>query len=165
MPIVVIVLALVAYAYAMIAWPGFRRPGLALGGAIALALALYFWNNASETEEAATRITPADLVLDELAIERTIRGAALSGRVLNSSELYRVQDMTLALRLRDCAIDAAALDECPIVAEDSAIARPNVPPGQARSFTANFLFDDLPPPSESHRWNWSVLGVRATPES
>lgn len=67
----------------MIAWPAFRRPGLALGAAIAFGLAAYFWMNASETEEAANRIRPDEIVLDELAIERTIRGAALSGRVLN----------------------------------------------------------------------------------
>lgn len=164
MPIVVIVLALMIYAFAMIAWPGFRGPGLALGGAVGLGLVLYFWIDASETEEAAARITPDDLVLDALAIDRTIRGAALTGRVLNPSERHRLQDMTLALRLRDCSIEAAALEECPVVAEDTAIARPDAPPGQARSFTANFLFDDLPPPSASHRWNWSILGVRATPD-
>ena len=159
MPIVVLVLALVTYAYAMIAWAPFRRPGLALGAAIALGLAIYFWLAEAETEEAATRITPDDLVLDELAIERTIRGAALSGRVLNRSDRYRLRDMTLTLRLRDCAVDAAA--DCPVVAESSAIARPDAPPGQLRPFTARFLFDNLPAPAENQRWSWFIVATRA----
>ncbi len=42
MPIAVLVLALVAYGYAMLSYPEFRRPGLIGGVLVAAALAAYF---------------------------------------------------------------------------------------------------------------------------
>lgn len=159
MPIIVLVLALLVYSWAMLAYPGFRRPGLALGVAVAVGLGAYFWLSDPEGESAATRIAVDELAIDAVAIERTIRGAALSGRVLNRSPGYRLRDMTLSLRLRDCATD---LPDCPVVAESSAIARPEAPPGQLRDFTATFLFDTLPPAAEGQRWEWAVTEIRAS---
>lgn len=161
MPIVVLVLALVTYAWAMIAYPAFRRAGVVVGIAVVAALAAYFALNEPEDAAAGRRIAPEELAIDEVMIERTIHGATMSGRVLNRSPEYRLRDMTLSLRLRDCGAGLEA--ECPVIAEASAIARPEVPPGQLRAFTAIFLFDSLPPPGEAQHWEWIVTAIRANP--
>lgn len=160
MPIVVLVVVLVAYAWAMIVYPGFRRPGTLAGLAVTAALAAYFALNEPEDVSAGRRIAPEELIIDAVTIERTIRGATMSGRVLNRSPEYRLRDMTLSLRLRECGAGLEA--ECPIIAEASAIARPEAPPGQLRAFSATFLFNALPPSSEAQHWEWKVTAIRAT---
>src|SRR5690606_29682119 len=102
MPILILVLALAAYAYAMVVEPGFRRWGLVGGAAVGLGLAVYFWHTSPETSRATLRIAPEEITLDQLAIEPSVRGAVLTGRVLNASPTWRLRDMTIALRLRDC---------------------------------------------------------------
>lgn len=161
MPIVVLVVVLVAYAWAMIAYPGFRRAGALVGIAVTVALAAYFVMNEPEDTVAGRRIAPEELEIYEVTIQRTIRGATMSGRVLNRSSEYRLRDMTLSLRLRECG--AGRESECPVIAEATAIARPEAPPGQLRPFSATFLYDSLPFPSETQHWEWSVIAVRATP--
>ena len=46
--------------------------------------------------------------------------------------------------------------------ETSAIARPDVPPGQLRAFTAHFVFANLPEPVGSLGWDSRISGTRAT---
>jgi len=64
MPIAVLVLMLVAYGYALLAWPEFRRPGLIGGALVAIGLTLYFRQQEPEATRAATRIAPEELTLD-----------------------------------------------------------------------------------------------------
>src|SRR5262245_49317043 len=130
MPIAVLVLTLVAYGYVLLAYPELRRPGLIAGGLIVAALALYFWRQEPESTSDGTRIAPEELTLDQLDLERTALGATLTGRVLNGSPAYRLRDVTLTVRLRDCPETAAEPATCPVVGEAEAIARPDVPPGQ-----------------------------------
>ena len=116
MPLAILVLALVAYGYALLSFPEFRRPGLIGGALVAAGLAVYFVRNPSEAELAATRIPAEQVVLDELTLERTPNGATLSGRVRNGSDRYRLRDVTLILRLRDCP----ASDTAPVLAAEAA---------------------------------------------
>jgi hypothetical protein len=160
LPIAVLVLALTAYAYAMLAYPEFRRAG-AIGGALAaIGLALYFWEHAPEGTRAGDRVPPAELTLDQLDLQRTPRGATLTGRVQNGSG-FRLRDMTLAVRLYDCPADTEPPD-CPVIGEAETIARPDVPPGQLRAFSAHFVFANLPRLAGTLRWDWRVTGTRAT---
>jgi hypothetical protein len=159
LPIAVLVLALTAYAYAMLAYPEFRRAG-AIGGALAaIGLAAYFWQNAPEATRAGDRVRPAELTLDQLDLQRTPRGATLTGRVRNGSG-FRLRELTLAVRLYDCP-DAEPPD-CPVIGEAEAIARPDVPPGQLRAFSAHFVFANLPRLAGTLRWDWRVTATRAT---
>jgi hypothetical protein len=150
MPLAVLVLALVAYGYALLSYPEFRRPGLIGGALVAAGLAVYFVRNPSEAD------------LDELTLERTPSGATLSGRVRNGSERYRLRDLTLVLRLRDCPTAETAPAECPVIGEAQAIARPDAPPGQIRALSAHFTFRNLPPVTGTLAWDGTIAATRAT---
>jgi hypothetical protein len=162
MPVAVLILALVAYLAALLAYPGFRRWGIALGLAAAAALALYLARQPSETERAMTRIAADELGFDGIEVAPTARGATLTGRVRNGSEDYRLRDLTLALRLRECPAEETPLEDCPVIGESVAIARPDAPPGQIRALSAHFLFSSLPPVAGELRWDWRVTAIRAT---
>ena len=162
MPIAVLVLALVAYVAALLAYPGFRPWGIGVGMLAAAGLALYFARQAPEAERAWTRITAAELTLDQVEVTPTQRGATLTGRVQNGSEAYRLRELTLALRLRDCPDEETPVEACPVIGEATAIARPDAPPGQIRALSAHFLFSSLPPVAGTPRWDWRITAIRAT---
>jgi hypothetical protein len=162
MPIAVLVLALVGYAAALLAYPAFRPWGIGGGLLVAAALALYFTRQASEAERSMTRITAAELSFDRVEVVPTTRGATLTGRVRNGSEAYRLRDLTLALSARDCPAGETPLQACPVIGEARAIARPDAPPGQIRALSAHFLFSSLPPVEGTLRWDWRVTAIRAT---
>jgi hypothetical protein len=166
MPIAVLVLTLVAFAWALIASPGFRPLGI-VGGLVAAALlGLYLWRQApSESERSAGRIGPDELVLDSLTLERTARGASLTGRITNGSGRYRLRDLTLSVRLRDCPEATTPPESCPVIGEARSVARPDVPPGQIRALTAHFVFSDLPPLGGTLAWDWRIIAIRATEQA
>ncbi|HRO12626.1 hypothetical protein [Amaricoccus sp.] len=163
MPVAVLVLALVAYGAALVAYPRFRPWGIAAGLAAAAGLALYFTREAPpESERAGTRIAPAELTLDRIEVTPTVRGASLAGRIANGSPRYRLRDVTLKLRLRDCPAEDTPPEACPVIGESTAIARPDVPPGQIRALSAHFGFASLPPVTGTPRWDWEITALRAT---
>jgi hypothetical protein len=162
MPLAVLVLALVAYGYALLSYPEFRRPGLIGGALVAAGLAVYFVRHPSESELAATRIPAEDILLDELTLERIPSGATVTGRVRNGSDRFRLRDLTLVLRLRDCPTADTPTGDCPVIGEAQAIARPDVPPGQIRALTARFTFINLPPVTGTIAWDWTIAETRAT---
>jgi hypothetical protein len=162
MTIVVLALALAAYAFALVAEPGFRRWGLIGGAAVGLGLAVYFWQTSPETARSALRIEAEELTLDQVTLERRPRGATLSGRVANGSPEFHLREMMLDVRLYDCPTPGTALSDCPVIGEASAIARPDAPPGQLRAFSANFVFSNLPEPVGTLGWDWNIAGTRAT---
>lgn len=157
MPIVVLVLALVAYGMALVAFPQARPLALMAGAAVAAVIAASILLSRPET----IAIAPSELVLDQIGVERTVRGATVTGRVRNDSG-FRLRDMTLSVRLHDCADPEAAPDTCPVIGEASAIARPDVPAGQIRAFTAHFGFAGVPPVLGTLRWDLTVAETRAT---
>lgn len=163
MPIAVLVLALAAYAYLLIAYPEHRRIALAAGALAAVGLGLYFLlQGPSETERAVTRIATDELTLDQIDYERTPRGATVTGRVLNGSDRFRLRDMTLLARLHDCPDADAAMETCPVIGEATAIARSDVPAGQIRAFSAHFAFSGVPPVAGTLRPEITVTATRAT---
>lgn len=162
MPIAVLILVLVAYAYVMAAYPEYRTPGLVVGGVAAVGLGAYFWLTEPETERATARILAEEVVLDRLALDRSARGATLTGRVVNRSGRFRLREMSIALRLYDCPSEAAPEGDCAVIGDAMAIARPDVPPGQVRAFSASYVFANMPPVAGVLRWEWSILGLRAT---
>jgi hypothetical protein len=157
MPIAVLVLALVAYGYVVIAYPLVRRPALIGGALIAVIIAAAVL--LSRPEE--TTIAAEELVLDQIAVERTGRGASVTGWVENRSP-FRLRDMTLVLRLHDCASPDEEPEACPVIGESTTIARPDAPAGQIRAFAAHFIFSGVPSVVGTLRWEMSVAETRAT---
>lgn len=162
MPIAILVLALIAYAAALAAYPDFRRWGIAGGVVAAAGLAFYLSRAEPEAERSAMRIPPEELALDQIEVAPSGRGATLTGRVHNRSDTYRLREVTLALRLRDCPEEDTPVESCPVIGESTAIARPDVPPGQIRALSAHFIFSGLPPVAGTLRWDWRITAVRAT---
>ena len=162
MPVAVLIVVIAVYVYALVAAPRFRIPG-AIGGVVVLAgLGWYLLASPSQTERAATLVSVEDLTLDGLELERTIRGATLSGRVANAAETSRLREMTITVRLFDCELEDTALEDCATIGESAAIARVDVPPGQLRGFSAHYIFPDLPPLAGVLRWDHRITALRAT---
>src|SRR5690606_2634430 len=61
MPIVVLVLVLGAYVYALVSFPEFRWWGLAGGALAALGLGVYFWQATPETGRTGLRISADEI--------------------------------------------------------------------------------------------------------
>lgn len=162
MPIVILAAALAAYVYALLAAPSLRAPGLAIGAVALVGLGLYFGTASPLADRAAARIGADDLTLDQVAMEPIGRGATLTGRVFNRSPDWRLREMTLRLRLRDCPLAQEDVAACPVIGEATATARPDAPPGQIRAFETLFAFPNLPQATGALRWDWSVLSTRAT---
>ncbi len=126
------------------------------------------WRSTSCATARRRRARPAassadEVTLSDLAIVRTDRGGlTLTGRVTNGSQRYRLRDLTLAVRLRDCPDPAAAVETCPVIGEATAIARPDAPPGQIRALNAHFVFSKVPPVVGTLRWDWRITAIRAT---
>jgi len=162
MPVAVLIVVLAAYVYALVAAPRFRIPG-AIGGALILAgLTWYLIVSPSEPERAANLISVEDLTLDRLELEQTVRGATLRGRVENLTETAHLREMTITVRLFDCALADDELDDCATIGESSAIARVDVPPGQLRGFSAHYIFPDRPAVIGVLRWDYRITALRAT---
>jgi hypothetical protein len=158
MPIAVLVLALVAYGYVVIVYPEVRRPALIGGALVAAGLAAYFLLATPNP----VAITPEELTLDRIDVERTVRGATIRGRVHNRSEQFRLREMTLSLRLHDCPTPQAAPETCPVIGEGQAIARPDAPAGQIRAFSAHFSLAGVPPVAGTLRWDLAIAATRGT---
>ena len=157
MPIVALVLAVVVCVLVAVSFPAFRLPVM-IGGAVIAALLVGVLLLSRPAEIA---IAPEELTLDQIAVERTVRGASMTGRVKNTSA-FRLRDMTLALRLHDCPTPEAVPETCPVIGESTAIARPDVPAGQIRAFAAHFGFAGVPPLLGTLRWDLTVAATRAT---
>jgi len=162
MPIAALILAFAVYAYGLIAYPEFRLWGLSLGAALAIGVGVALWRDGIGPGSDAPFIAAEDLTLDALALRRTQRSAALTGRVLNGSSDFRLREMTLRLRLFDCPDESVAVETCPVIGDATASARPDAPPGQIRGFEALFVFTNLPPLTGVLRWDWAVTETRAT---
>jgi hypothetical protein len=162
MAVVVLVLVLVAYGFVLVSYPELRSVALGVGGAAVAGLGAYFWLTEPEDTQSGGRIAREEVVLDRVEVVPSLRGATLTGRVRNGSPSYRLREMTLVLRLRDCP-ELAGSDDCPVIAESTAIARPDVPPAQVRAFQARFIFAPQPVIEGTGRWEWDLVDVRAVP--
>ena len=162
MPVAVLIVAIALYVYALVAAPRYRVPGAIAGVLVVAGLGWYFFASPSQTERAAALVSVEDLTLDQLDLERTIRGATLSGRVANGAETAHLREMTITVRLFDCELEDTALEDCATIGESAAIARVDVPPGQLRGFSAHYIFPNLPPLAGILRWDHRITALRAT---
>ena len=163
MPIAVLVLALVAYGYALLAYPEFRRPGL-IGGALiapvlgALLLAAGAGGDprrqphrprASSPRPARRRADGARRHPDRPRPQRLRR--------------FRLRDMTLALRPPRLPRPPTPAGDCPVIGEAQGH-RParRARPARSARFSAHFLFAGVPPVAGTLRWDWRIAATRAT---
>jgi hypothetical protein len=160
MPIAVLVLALLAYGYVLLAFPEYRVAALAVGAAAGLALAAHFWLADQGAGRAAPAIPLEQIAITGVSVEPTLRGATISGTVRNDAPQLRLDEVTLALSLRDCPDAATPAEACPVAGQATAIARPDVPPGEERPFRADFIFRPVPALSGEARYEWLLVEAR-----
>ena len=162
MPIAVLILAVIAYVYAMFSLPQFRLPGAIVGVVVAAAVGWYLYSAESAADRAARVISLDEVVLDQISLDRTPRGATLRGRVANKAEAATLQQMTIEARIFDCPDADAELSECGIIGDSVATAFVSVPPGQLRGFSIPFVFSGMPDVEGELKWDQTVIAVRAS---
>jgi len=144
----------------------FRQPELRLAGSVVAftligGLVYYMVTVPPEPQAEMNRIAIDEIILENPELELGPRTATLTGRVINNSPEFTLTGINLDVTIYDCPAGDTPLDACFIIGEDDGYARPSVPPGQLRAFTATLLFNNMPEVSGVQRWEYKVTGTRA----
>ena len=115
-----------------------------------------------ETARREVRIAPEELVLSNTEFIEGPRFIRLAGRAANQSDNYTMRDFHVTATLYDCPALTSENADCIIIAEHDAIARVEVPPGQARNFDVVLGFADQPEAQGIPRWTLDVTSITAT---
>ena len=108
-------------------------------------------------------MTAQDIELSDMVLTEGSRFQKLSGRVTNASAQADLRSFDIRIRVLDCP-DASSDDtDCAIIADDTGLARVEVPPGQTRDFEATLGFSSRTQPKGVTRWVHEIGAVRGTP--
>ena len=112
--------------------------------------------------------TKADIGSEVVTVSdlRLIEGSRfqkVTGRVLNGSDSARLRSFDVHIQVLDCPDEDSAEADCAIIADDTGVARVDVPPGQVRDFEATLGFIGQTAPKGVMRWTHEIGEVRATP--
>ena len=148
-PLVLALLAFVA---------GFRKTALGVVVAAVIAGASIYVLNERAQQRAETRISASEFSLENVMVRHTFDSSyELTGRLKNGSSTYRVDGITVNVKLRDCRTGDAA--RC----EDEGHAAVQVPPGESRDITVTLYF------GKGHRrpkgtlaWDYEIRSVTAS---
>jgi hypothetical protein len=143
-------------------YPHLRVIAIAVAALCAALLAYIVYDQTSEPQRDATRLTPQDIVLTDVTLEEGPRYLSLNGWIENTSGIYTVRSVNLRTRFYDCPTLETDITECPAIGEETGIARVNIPAGQTRPFKATLGFRDVATPRGVLRWDHEVSSVRAT---
>lgn len=150
-------LVIVAFLFAA----GFRKAALGLLIVAVVAGALIYRHNEQVQQRASTRISASEISLENVAVTRTFDASyELTGEIKNKSDTYRVDGISLKVKMRDCSPKDAS--QCVVAGEAAAHAPVTVPPQQTRAFTATLYF------GKSHRqpkgtivWDYEIETIMA----
>jgi len=127
------------------------------------ALLAYLWlGGAGEAVRDQTRIAATDLTLSDLELVEDARFLRFTGRVTNGAADAELRDFHVQITMRDCPAPQTPPADCAIIAQDTGIARVDVPAGQTRAFSAVINFVDMPEVIGVPVWDHSITAVRAT---
>ena len=163
MPIVVVFLALAGSIAIFFLYPHLR---VLAGAVIALFTALVVYiivDQGGEEEADAQRIAPNELTLSDITLAEDPRFIRLTGRVTNGSPQYHLREFDLTVTVRDCPAEDAADADCAVIAQDTGIARVDVPAGQTRAFDAVIQFRAQTPSTGVARIEHDITRTHATP--
>lgn len=163
MHIIVFFVALTAAVSTFILYPRLRLPaGLLVAFFVGLIVYVFFFDTRGEEARRAERISPDELELTDVTFTQDLRFSRLEGRVRNLSERYRLRDFDIRVTMYDCPDVGTSLEDCAVIAQDTGIARVDLPPGQVRHFETVLRFTDVPAPEGVVVWDHRVTGVRAS---
>ncbi len=162
MPIFVILAAVFGFLVFLILKPEFRVMALLIAAPVVALLTWYFWASEAETDLAYERIAPDEVTIDLTDLEVVGNRIILNGRAVNGSGTWRLREVTVLMRALDCPTEESTTAECLITGEATALFRPDIPAGQARSFRAAFLFDHIATATGIPKFDWEITATRAT---
>ena len=141
---------------------GFRKSaGALLIAALISAAVLYGLENVQD-KRATDRIAASEILLQDVALRRTFDATyELTGRITNKSEKYRVDGISVQVRLSDCRSVGDA--DCEYIGDQLAHVQVTVPPQQTRSLVATFYFGkEHRKPKGSLAWRHEITAIRAS---
>lgn len=149
--------------------PGFRALlgvlfvlALLVGGAVFMYVR-YEQNAHIQQEDAARRrVAPSEVSLDDATLGPQYGSSyRLLARARNSSSLYTVRSIVVAITLRDCPTQTVGEENCEIVGEKAETVYVRIPPGQARDLDESIYFSPSPMIHGRMSWSFSIGGVAA----
>ena len=140
---------------------GFRKTALGLVVAALIAGASIYHLDEQAQQRAQTRIPASEISLENVTVRQTFDSSyELTGTLKNGSSIYRIDGISLKVKLRDCPVGGAT--QCVAAGEAQPYAAVTVPPGEARNFTATMYFGKgHPPPKGTLAWDYEIESVTA----
>jgi hypothetical protein len=118
-------------------------------------------------QAARDRITPTELVLEDIDIAPKSSSYRITGRVINNSETAAVLSFSLEILARDCAPEqgkeqSSSDEKCVTIGQVEEQVFVEIPPGQARDIDDQVYFHGGRLHWSDHmRWETKVLWVEA----
>jgi hypothetical protein len=151
------IIAIIAFVFFAIAYPGFRK--FLLGSFVALiatgvGIYLYSENESRQREKrellARSLIKNSEVEFQNLVMSSDFGTYKIKGLVKNNSR-YQIETINLTVAVSNCDANGK---NCVVVGTDNNVSgySIDIPPGQARALDAYVTLRNLPPLTN---WNWS----------
>lgn len=162
MPFAAFFLVLAGALAIAVLYPHLRVLAIMVFVVFAAVFGFLLFDQTTEGDRLRARI-PVELVaISDLELTEGARYTRISGRVANGHDVYQLRDFDIESTLYDCPAADTPRADCAVIAQDTAIARVDVPPGQTRTFEAALSFTSRPPPKGVEVWEHRVTGTRGT---
>ena len=151
-PIIAVVIALLL---------GYRKTAVGVLIAAVIAAGLIYWHTKSLEQKSETRIPAAEAPLTNVTVRHTFDASyEISGTIRNSSETYRIDGISVTVRLRDCLKTDAS--KCTPIGHATANVPVTVPPQQTRNFTGALYYGkDHKPAKGRLACDYEIIAIRA----
>lgn len=146
-----------------ILYPHLRVMAIAVVVFMCALLGYLFFDMTTQTDRRVTLIDQSELRFDALDLRQDSRFSRLAGRVTNTSDTARLRDFSVTVHLMDCETPETPRPECATIAEDTGIARVDLPAGQTRAFEVVLSFRDTPDVTGVLVWDHTISDIHATP--
>jgi hypothetical protein len=158
--IVLVVLLGVAAGLLIIAF-GWQRTALAVLALMAAGVAILAWQTRESTPSRSRTFDPAALAIEGFTMRPSYGGAyTATARVTNGAAERTVLDFTLSVTARDCPAPDSDTALCAVVGEATRDIYAEVPGGQSRDITEQYVFERMSPKG-TLRFEPHVARVRA----
>jgi len=137
---------------ALVVWLAVKRKTfrwIVLGVLAAIGVGIFGFIQYQNVQEERRKhlIQQADLKFSDVSLwtSKSDREQWLMKGVVENASRYTLSSLDFRLKVYDCAENTSDLDQCKIIGDDSGFVLLTVPPGQVRSFQADFRFSNMGP--------------------
>jgi hypothetical protein len=143
----------------MAAVPAFRKFGAVIVLVAVFGLfSIWFYQKYGE-EQSRKRISPSELIFEDVSLNPSYIGYDLAGRIINNSKKYTLKGIQVKLTLRDCAKDNES--NCVVIAEHNEYIQLSIPPEQKRDFKDGFYLNPEPKVRGKLNWDYKIEYLNA----